>query len=173
MLRRNFIKSMMVGAPAAACFSFLSAEISKPRNFIVILADDQGYQDLGCFGSPKIQTPHIDRMAREGMRFTDFYAQPLCGPSRAAFLTGCYPIRVAEYGNLKRKFPYVHAKELLLPKILQQAGYTTGMIGKVDITLRNKGWKLELNPIHRGFDYFYGTVGANDNGVPKVMYQVS
>src|SRR5687767_2309132 len=65
----------------------------RPPNIIIILADDQGYGDLGCQGSPNIRTPHIDRMAREGARLTSFYAQPLCGPSRAALMTGCYPVR--------------------------------------------------------------------------------
>src|SRR3954466_2877682 len=65
-------------------------------NIIVILTDDQGYEDLGCYGSPVIRTPNVDRMAAEGMRFTDFYApSPLCTPSRAGFLTGCYPMRVS------------------------------------------------------------------------------
>ena len=76
----------------------LFAEKTKP-NFIVIFTDDQGYHDLGCFGSKKIKTPNIDRMAAEGMKFTSFYAQAVCGPSRAALMTGCYPIRVASRGT--------------------------------------------------------------------------
>ena len=155
----------------ASCHPTKGGEIRDQKNYIIVFTDDQGYQDLGCFGSPDIKTPNIDRMAREGMKFTDFYAQPLCGPSRAALLTACYPMRVAEYGNQKRKFPYVHGDEILMPKLLQQAGYTTGMIGKVDITMRKKGWKPELNPVHRGFDFFFGTVGANDDGRPMEIYR--
>ncbi len=154
-----------------SCGTVPGHHMDERMNFIIIFADDQGYQDLGCFGSPGIKTPNIDKMAREGMKFTDFYAQPLCGPSRTALLTGCYPMRVAEYGNEKRKFPYVHAEEILLPKQLQLAGYKTGMIGKVDITMRKNGWKSELNPVHRGFDFFFGTVGANDGGRPREMYR--
>ena len=140
-------------------------------NFIIVFADDQGYGDLGCFGATDFKTPRIDQMAREGMRFTDFYAQPVCGPSRTALLTGSYPIRVGEYGNEKNTFPYVHEKEILLPKVLQEAGYATGMIGKVDITLRHRGFKPELNPVRRGFDYWFGVVGANDSGEVRWVYR--
>ena len=137
---------------------------AKRPNFIIVFADDQGWGDLGVQGATDFQTPRIDRMAREGIRFTDFYAQPVCGPSRAALLTGSYPIRIAEYGNEKNRFPYVHENEILLPKVLQQAGYATGMIGKVDITKRRNGYLPKLNPVRRGFDYFFGVIGANDSG---------
>ena len=136
---------------------------SQP-NFIIVFADDQGWGDLGVFGATDFQTPRIDQMAREGIRFTDFYAQAVCGPSRTALLTGSYPIRVGEYGNEKNSFPYVHERELLLPRVLQEAGYATGMIGKVDITKRRTGFRPELNPVRRGFDYWFGVVGANDSG---------
>ena len=134
----------------SACSAPPTEQPRKKPNFIIVFADDQGYGDLGVFGATDFKTPRIDQMAREGMRFTDFYAQPVCGPSRTALLTGSYPIRVAEYGNEKRFFPYVHEKEILLPKMLQQAGYATGMIGKVDITQRRRGFKPELNPVRRG-----------------------
>ncbi|MDE0109626.1 MAG: sulfatase [Bryobacterales bacterium] len=146
-------------------------ETDQRPNFIIVFADDQGYGDLGCFGATDFKTPRIDRMASEGMRFTDFYAQPVCGPSRTALLTGSYPIRVAEYGNEKNIFPYVHEKEILLPKVLQEAGYATGMIGKVDITQRHRGFKPELNPVRRGFDYWFGVVGANDSGEVRWVYR--
>ena len=146
-------------------------ETDQRPNFIIVFADDQGYGDLGCFGATDFKTPRIDRMAREGMRFTDFYAQPVCGPSRTALLTGSYPIRVGEYGNEKNTFPYVHEKEILLPKVLQEAGYATGMIGKVDITLRHRGFKPEVNPVRRGFDYWFGVVGANDSGEVRWVYR--
>ncbi len=146
-------------------------ETDQRPNFIIVFADDQGYGDLGCFGATDFKTPRIDQMAREGMRFTDFYAQPVCGPSRTALLTGSYPIRVGEYGNEKNTFPYVHEKEILLPKVLQEAGYATGMIGKVDITLRHRGFKPELNPVRRGFDYWFGVVGANDSGEVRWVYR--
>ena len=144
---------------------------AKQPNFVIVFADDQGYGDLGVFGATDFQTPRIDQMAHEGMRFTDFYAQTVCGPSRTALLTGSYPIRVAEYGNQKNNFPYVHEKEILLPKVLQQAGYATGMIGKVDITQRRRGFRPELNPVRRGFDYWFGVVGANDGGEAHWVYR--
>ena len=148
------------GPPGAAN---ASGQPQRP-NFVIVFADDQGYGDLGVFGATDFDTPRIDRMASEGMRFTSFYAQVLCGPSRTALLTGSYPIRVAEYGNEKRSFPYVHEQEILLPSLLQAAGYATGMIGKVDITQRRRGWRSELNPVRRGFDEWFGVVGANDSG---------
>ena len=72
--------------------SFGQNAFSKKTNFIIFFTDDQGYNDVGCFGSPDIKTPNLDNMAKGGMKFTNFYAQPLCGPSRAALLTGSYPI---------------------------------------------------------------------------------
>lgn len=147
-----------------ACASPPSETAASQPNFIIVFADDQGWGDLGVYGATDFETPRIDRMAREGMRFTDFYAQPVCVPSRTALLTGSYPIRVGEYGNEKNSFPYVHEREILLPRVLQEAGYATGMIGKVDITQRRRGFKPELNPVRRGFDYWFGVVGANDSG---------
>lgn len=152
------------------CSSPQEEETRQP-NYIIVFADDQGYGDLGVFGASDFDTPRIDQMAREGMRFTDFYAQAVCGPSRTALLTGSYPIRVAEYGNEKNSFPYVHEKEILLPRVLQDAGYATGMIGKVDITQRRRGFKPVLNPVRRGFDYWFGVVGANDSGEVHWVYR--
>jgi len=154
-----------------SCSSPPPEQLQKKPNFIIVFADDQGYGDLGVFGASDFKTPRIDQLAREGIRFTDFYAQPVCGPSRTALLTGSYPIRVGEYGNEKNSFPYVHEKEILLPRILQQAGYATGMIGKVDITQRRRGFKPELNPVRRGFDHWFGVVGANDDGQVHWVYR--
>ncbi len=154
-----------------SCAAPSNEESTRKPNFILVFADDQGYGDLGVQGATDFQTPRIDQMAREGMRFTDFYAQPVCGPSRTALLTGSYPIRVAEYGNQKRFFPYVHEKEILLPKVLHDAGYAAGMVGKVDITMRRNGFKPELNPVRRGFDSWFGVVGANDDGQVHWVYR--
>jgi arylsulfatase A-like enzyme len=76
-------------------------DVTDRPNFVVVFTDDQGYQDLGCFGSPDIKTPNLDRLAKQGARFTDFYsAQAVCSASRAALLTGCYPNRIGIQGAL-------------------------------------------------------------------------
>ncbi len=143
-------------------------QIEKP-NFIIILTDDQGYNDLGCYGSPLIKTPNIDQMAKEGIRFTNFYAQPICGPSRTAFMTGCYPLRVAEIGNVKRMHPMVHPKEVLLPEVLKEAGYTSGCIGKWDLNGHGQGFQRDdIYPRAMGFNYWFGLPSSNDGGVRDV-----
>jgi arylsulfatase len=139
------------------------ARSTKP-NIIVILADDLGYGDLGCYGAKEIRTPHLDRMAAEGLRFTSFYAQAFCGPSRTALLTGCYPLRVAEVGNKKHHMPVPHARETLLSELLQRAGYATAMIGKWDLAGHEPDrWEHPQNsPLKRGFDRQFGTPASND-----------
>ena len=135
-------------------------------NFIIIFADDQGYQDLGCFGSPNIKTPRIDQMAKEGMRFTSFYAQTVCGPSRGALMTGCYPIRFARQSDPDSIHPEMHTDETTLAEVLKPAGYATAAFGKWDLAGHNQvKYKPELLPLHQGFDYFFGTPTSNDRSV--------
>ena len=107
------------------------AETAAP-NIVLILTDDQGYRDVGCFGAQGFQTPHLDRLAREGRRFTDFYvAASVCTASRAALMTGCYPNRVSMFGALNHTSREgIHPDELLLPEILQTQGYATACYGK-------------------------------------------
>jgi arylsulfatase A-like enzyme len=132
-------------------------------NFVIIFVDDLGYGDLGCFGSKLIQTPNIDRMAAEGMKFTDFYAQPICGPSRAAIMTGCYPMRVAERGNTKNTHPILHSREMTLAEVLREQGYATGCFGKWDLARHSqRNFAPDLMPNHQGFGYFFGTPTSND-----------
>ena len=141
------------------------AKEHKP-NFIIIFTDDQGYEDLGCYGSPKIKTPRIDQMAAEGMKFTDFYAQTVCGPSRAAIMTGCYPFRIKRDDSYVSPHPRVSLSEVMLPEILQPLGYKTGMIGKWDLAGHSqKGFTPELSPMFQGFDYTYWTPSSNDSSV--------
>jgi len=143
-----------------------SAKQQPPPNFVIIFADDMGYGDAGCFGSRDIRTPRIDRMAREGMRFTSFYAQPICGPSRAALMTGCQPLRVAEVGNIKNIHPELHDQEITIAEILKGKGYATGCFGKWDLARHSqRKFNPKLMPNHQGFDYFFGTPTSNDGFV--------
>ncbi|GGZ87388.1 N-acetylgalactosamine-6-sulfatase [Algibacter mikhailovii] len=130
----------------------------QKTNFIIFLTDDQGYNDVGCYGAKNIKTPNLDLMAKEGMRFTSFYAQPLCGPSRVALLTGSYPIRVAEPGNSKSFHPKLHPKEITIAEVLKTKGYRTACIGKW-----HAGETQVQMPLKQGFDYYYGTPKYNGN----------
>jgi arylsulfatase len=139
------------------------AAAAEQPNFVVIFTDDQGYQDVGCFGSPDIRTPRLDEMAEQGMRFTSFYAQPICGPSRAALMTGCYPLRVAERGNTKQIHPILHQDEITIAEVLKSNGYATGCFGKWDLAKHaQSGFHMDLFPTRQGFDYFFGTPTSND-----------
>jgi arylsulfatase A-like enzyme len=123
-------------------------------NIVIIFVDDMGYFDLGCYGSETIRTPRIDRLADEGTRFTDFYVQPVCGPSRSALLTGRYPFRSGGWS--------MPGSEVTIAEQLKTVGYTTGCIGKWDCSNR-KDIKGRV-PNDQGFDYYWGPLGANDRG---------
>ena len=159
--RRDFLRAAVAMVAAAALPRAASAGSGgEPRrpNVILFFTDDQGYNDVGCFGSPDIATPHFDRMAREGTRLTDFYAMPVCGPSRGALMTGCYPIRVAEPGNRKNQHTVLHPQEVTIAEVLKAAGYATGMVGKWHLAGGRKAtYPPQLMPTGRGFDTFFGT----------------
>ncbi|MGQ1784563.1 MULTISPECIES: sulfatase family protein [unclassified Saccharicrinis] len=136
----------------------------QPPNVIIFFTDDQGYQDVGCFGSPLIKTPNLDQMAEDGMRFTDFYsASSVCSPSRAALLTGCYPPRV---GVPRVLWPYsetgLDTKEVTIADLLKQRGYETACIGKWHL-----GDKPEHLPVSQGFDRYFGIPFSNDMSVNR------
>jgi arylsulfatase len=127
--------------------------MSQP-NFIVILTDDMGYNDLGCFNSTCIKTPRIDGMAGEGLKLNSFYAgAPLCSPSRASLLTGCYPPRVAERYGRKHLHTILDTSEILLPEILKEAGYATAAIGKWHLA-GCRADAISTDPTHEGLDRF-------------------
>ena len=122
-------------------------------NMVLIFIDDMGYGDPSCYGGTIAATPNIDRLAGEGTRFTSFYAQTVCGPSRGALMTGRYPIRIGGGWT-------TNADEITVAEILQDAGYATGCIGKWDMSRRR--YQEALVPNSQGFDYYFGTLGAND-----------
>jgi len=135
-------------------------------NIIIIFTDDQGYNDLGCFGSPNIRTPNIDRMANEGIRLTSFYSgASVCTPSRAALLTGCYPERV---GNLGVLFPNsdvgLNPEETTIAEMLKSNGYATACFGKWHL-----GHHQPFLPTEHGFDEYFGIPYSNDMGVDGSM----
>jgi arylsulfatase A-like enzyme len=138
-------------------------------NIILVNCDDLGYGDLGCYGSPVHDTPHLDRMAGEGIRFTDFYqAAPLCSPSRGAMLTGCYPRRIGFdiFEGSGVLFPGqgvgLNPDEITFARILKGRGYATRMIGKWHC-----GDQPEFLPTRHGFDGYYGLPYSNDMGRQK------
>jgi arylsulfatase A len=128
-------------------------------NFVIIFADDLGYQDIGPFGARQIRTPNLDRMASEGIRFTDFYvAQPVCSASRAALLTGCYPNRIGILGALNPESKHgIHANELTLAEVLRSRGYATAIYGKWHL-----GHHPQFLPTRHGFDEYFGLPYSND-----------
>ena len=138
----------------ALLLSFNAAAKPKQPNIIFILIDDQGYYDLGCYGATEIKTPRIDSMAKEGMRFTDYYAAaPICSPSRVGLLTGCYPRRVGNHIWVHRadSATGIHPNELTLAELLKANGYATACIGKWHL-----GFHEPFLPRNQGFDHYYG-----------------
>ena len=131
----------------------------QPPNFVVVFIDDMGYGDVGCYGATGYTTPNLDKMASEGMRFTNFYsAQPVCSASRAGLLTGCYPNRIGISGAL---FPQnevgINPKETTIAEMLKEKGYATGIFGKWHL-----GHHKEFLPLQHGFDEYVGLPYSND-----------
>ena len=135
---------------------------SKKPNVIIILTDDMGYGEISCYNKNQVQTPNIDRLAKEGVRFTDFYVPtPYCAPSRASVLTGRFPLR---HGMVENPAPDagindigLNASEVTMGELFQEAGYKTKGIGKWHL-----GHKPEYHPLKHGFDEYYGMLYSND-----------
>src|SRR5688572_12076732 len=148
-MRRAFILLLVFVASA------LGAQ--RRPNVVLIMTDDAGYGDFGSYGATDVKTPNLDRLARDGVRFTDFYANaPSCTPTRAGLMTGRYQQRVALEYPLGMQRPADFSRGLpvtgrSLPQLLRNAGYATALIGKWHL-----GWKPEYSPIRHGFDYFFG-----------------
>ena len=154
---------------------YASPVITGKPNVIIILCDDTGYGDLACYGSVKHRTPNLDKMAQEGIRFTDFYVTcGVCTPSRSSLMTGCYPIRIGmnvnavPFGKPSRQvlFPVdrkgLNPNEITIAEILKDKGYTTACIGKWHL-----GDQSEFLPTRQGFDYYFGIPYSNDMDRPE------
>ena len=143
--------------PLAGVLALVLGAVVAPAaqpNIVIVFTDDHGYGDLSCYGSTTIRTPRLDRLATEGTRFTSFYAQIVCGPSRSALLTGRQPVRSGGWS--------MPASEVTLAELLQKQGYATACVGKWDVS--NRAPIIERMPNAKGFDYYYGTLGGNDSG---------
>ena len=175
MNRRKFLKATGLGAALMAlpgCASIPERLAGKrPPNIVLIVSDDQGYNDLGCYGGSEIKTPNLDRLAAGGTRLRSFYVTwPACTPSRGSLLTGRYPQRNGTYDMFRNDLvdhDYLYPKdeyaiswemiggmdtrEVLIPRILKKAGYVSGIFGKWDL-----GQLQRFLPLQRGFDEFYG-----------------
>lgn len=147
----------IVAALSAAANTAVAGE--RP-NIVFIFADDMGYSDLGCYGSPTNATPNLDHIAGEGMRFTDFYASaPVSTPSRAGLLTGRYASRLGiRHVFMPYSFTGLSPEEITIAELLRPVGYRTALFGKWHL-----GSDRQYLPLQQGFDEFFGTACSIDN----------
>ena len=151
-------------APLAVLHAADAPPSSAKPNFVIILIDDMGYGDIGPFGSKLNRTPNLDRMAADGMKLTSFYAAPVCTPSRAQMMTGCYAKRVSMPNVIFPCCPTgLSAKEHTIASLLKQRGYATMCVGKWHL-----GDQPEFLPTQRGFDHYLGLPYSNDMGRPPL-----
>ncbi len=165
--RRTFLSASLATATAA------SAQTPKRPNFIVFYTDDQGIGDLGCYGAKDLKTPHLDRLAERGVRFTSWYSNsPVCSPSRAALLTGLYPhrtgIRNFLPGRSNRDVPGLRATEATLPAALKAGGYRTAAVGKWHL-----GSAPASRPLKQGFDQYFGFYSGWIDNYSHRYYQMT
>ena len=172
--RRSFLKTLALSSAALTLPGTICSVLkTKKPNIIYILADDLGYGDVGCYGQRQIQTPNIDRLAAEGIRFTQHYAgSTVCAPSRACLMTGIHTGHVRIRGNYKiqpmGQYPLAN-EDFTIAELLQKAGYTTGLIGK---------WGLGYPgssgiPNKQGFEYFFGYLSQTHahNYYPEFLFR--
>ena len=172
---------LLVSCPV--CLRVLSAAAAERPNILLIVSDDQGWPDLGCIGTKPIQTPHLDRLAKEGVRLTNYYVTwPACTPSRGSILTGRHPLKsglydmvrndLVNYGHRYTEQEYstspemtigLDPREKTLGDVLRAAGYRCGMVGKWDM-----GQARRYLPLQRGFDFFYG---IGNNGIDYYTHE--
>ncbi len=164
MKRRDFLKALGIGTTAvslAQCGLQPETKPGKDRlpNIVIIYADDLGYGDVGCYGAVGYETPHLDRMAAEGIRFTSFYvSQAVCSASRSSLLTGCYSNRVSIHGALNPSSEVgINSKEETIAELLKEKGYATAVFGKWHL-----GHHREFLPLQHGFDEYFGLPYSND-----------
>ncbi|WP_231739964.1 sulfatase family protein [Thalassoglobus polymorphus] len=144
-------------------FTLLSASqfasAKQPPNVVIIFTDDQGYADVGCFGSEGFETPNLDKMAAEGRKFTSFYvSQAVCGASRASLLTGCYSNRIGMLGAPSHRSTHgINQDEVLISELCKQKNYATALYGKWHL-----GHHEPFLPLQNGFDDYYGLPYSND-----------
>lgn len=161
----NYLRRALVGVCCCVSLGLAAARAAEPTNIVIILADDLGQGDLGCYGHPRFKTPRLDQMAAEGVRFTQFNTPaPFCAPTRASLLTGRYPMRCrmmnnpSPDGSPQSDAAHLPETEVLLPQLLKQAGYATCMVGKWHLGHQRPEWK----PTRRGFDEYLGILYSND-----------
>lgn len=144
----------------ALCVACAAANAAERPNIIVIMADDMGYGDAGCYGHPTLKTPRLDAMAAAGLKFTDFHSNgTVCSPTRAALLTGRYQQRTGISGVVTaagHRHTGLAIEEITFADALKGAGYATALYGKWHV-----GYDPKFNPIHQGFDHFVGFVSGN------------
>lgn len=150
--------ALMLASPAQAAV--------EPPNIVLIFVDDMGYGDLGCYGHEKHKTPHLDRLAKEGQRWTSFYASGAsCVPSRRGLMTGRHPALIGRVN-------WVGVRDKLMPAMLKRHGYATAILGKWHLAGYPKDFTASpMHPLECGFDYHYGTPGSNDVPAPKGKVQ--
>lgn len=179
--RRDFLKASAAGLAAMALPSIITkntmaAGADQTPNIVLIYADDIGYGDIGCYGATSVKTPNVDRLAKEGIRFTSGYASSAtCTPSRYSMLTGQYAWRKKGTGVLRGDAPMIiSTKQATLPSVLKRAGYTTGVVGKWHLGLGdgNVDWNKDIKPgpMEIGFDYSF-LMPATGDRVPCVYME--